>query len=173
MPDLGRYVAGSLWDLARSTGLHLDSTWAGQNLDTCNTQVTGVTTTWTVRQTTQGYTKGEPLYRAKRKWWWFKKTKLKSLGLRTTVYIQLSRSFKAPPEPNIVVTHPRTGILGMCHSIVHVIYYADWSTSPWLINDNTTPYHSHNWWVSGPTSPRPNRNRAHCIVIQFISSTLA
>ena len=52
MPDLGKYLAGSLQDLVISTGLRLDSTWAGQNLDTSYAQVTRAMTTWTYRQTT-------------------------------------------------------------------------------------------------------------------------
>ena len=34
MPDLGKNLVGSLWDLAESTGLCLDNTWAGQSLST-------------------------------------------------------------------------------------------------------------------------------------------
>ena len=46
---LRQTVAGSLRNLAGSTGLRLDSTWAGQNLNTRNTQVTRATATWTAR----------------------------------------------------------------------------------------------------------------------------
>ena len=46
---LRQTVAGSLRNLAGSTGLCLDSTWAGQNLNTRNTQVTRATATWTAR----------------------------------------------------------------------------------------------------------------------------
>jgi len=56
---------GTLWGqygtLAISTGLCLDSTWAGQSLDTNWTLVTRVATTWTARQMTQGHTKGRSL----------------------------------------------------------------------------------------------------------------
>ena len=98
MPDLGKYFVGSLQDLAISTGLHFNSTWAGQNLNTSWTQVTRVEATWTARQMTQGHTKGgDPLYRGE-----------------TTVMIQedqagepwslykglytVDEGFKAPPE---------------------------------------------------------------------------
>ena len=45
----------------------------------------------------EGHTKGW-LPCTERYWWWFKKIKLRSLGLRTKVYIQVMRALKRLPK---------------------------------------------------------------------------
>ena len=64
MPDLGKVFVGSMWDLAISTGLRLDSTWAGQNLSIS----AQVTRSWFLvdckTNDTMVTQRGDPLYRS-------------------------------------------------------------------------------------------------------------
>src|ERR1700761_3627277 len=98
MPDLGGYFVGLLWDSAISTGLRLDSTWAGQNLNTRWTQVTRATTTWTARQTTGSHTKGGTLVWKEAKTVMVQEDQAGELWSSHYVLYTIDEGFKAPPE---------------------------------------------------------------------------